>query len=137
MQQRSFPLPQSSFLWSGVIAVRLKTEQIQLAADCVFFECGPGFGKCLGHRHFLEDGDRENLEQSVEGGFQGEALLDDGNEDVDRYGDPDLRLYRVVRRAVELFDPKVLLDPFEEQFDLPAALVEGADRRGRQGELVA
>jgi len=119
------------------IAVRLKTEQIQLAADCVFFECGSGFGKCLGHRHFLEDGDRENLEQSVEGGFQGEALLDDGNEDVNRYGDPDLRLHRVVRRAVELFDPKVLLDPFEEQFDLPAALVEGADRRGRKGELVA
>src|SRR5665811_856801 len=123
--------------WLNIIAVRLKTEQIQLAADCVFFECGPGFGKCLGHRHFLEDGDRENLEQSVEGGFQGEALLDDGNEDVNRYGDPDLRLHRVVRRAVELFDPKVLLDPFEEQFDLPAALVEGADRRGRQGELVA
>ena len=66
------------------IAVRLKTEQIQLAADCVFVECSPGFGKCLGHRHFLEEGDRENLEQSVKGGFQGEALLDDGNEDVNR-----------------------------------------------------
>jgi hypothetical protein len=39
------------------IAVRLKTEQIQLAADCVFFECGPAFGKCLEHRHFLEEGD--------------------------------------------------------------------------------
>src|ERR1039458_5961122 len=39
----------------NIIAVRLKTEQIQLAADCVFFECGSGFGKCLGHRHFLED----------------------------------------------------------------------------------
>src|ERR1035437_449972 len=124
-------------LMNFIIAVRLKTEQIQLAADCVSFECGSGFGKCLGHRHFLEDGDRENLEQSVEGGFQGEALLDDGNEDVNRYGDPDLRLHRVVRRAVELFDPKVLLDPFEKQFDLPAALVEGADRRGRKGELVA
>src|ERR1035441_2017225 len=119
-----------------LIAVRLKTEQIQLGNDCVFFECSPGFGKCLGYRHFLEEGDRENLEKSVEGCFQGEALLDDGNEDVDRYGNPDLRLHRVVRRAVELFDPKMLLDPFEKQFDLPAALVEGADRRGRQGELV-
>jgi hypothetical protein len=73
----------SSYL-SKIIAVRLKTEQVQLAADCVFFECGPGFGKCLGHRHFLKEDHRENLEQSVEGGFQGEALLDDGNEDVAR-----------------------------------------------------
>ena len=30
----------------------------------------------------------------------------------------------------------MLLDPFEEQFDLPAALVERADRRGRQPELI-
>jgi hypothetical protein len=34
-----------------------------------------------------------------------------------------LRLHRVVRRAVEPFDPKMLLDPLEEKFDLPAALV--------------
>src|ERR1700693_6252132 len=119
-----------------VTAVRLKVEQIQLAADIVFFECGPGFGKRLGHRHFLEKGDREDLEQSVEGGLQGEALLDDGDQDIDGNRAPDLRLHRVVRGAVELFDSKMLLDPFEEQFDLPAALVEGADRRGRQGELV-
>ena len=30
----------------------------------------------------------------------------------------------------------MLLDPFEEKLDLPAALVEGADRGCRQGELV-
>src|SRR5438309_10226250 len=30
----------------------------------------------------------------------------------------------------------MLLDPFEEQFDLPTALVERADGRGRQPELV-
>src|SRR5690349_9850719 len=30
----------------------------------------------------------------------------------------------------------MLLDPFEEQFDLPAAFVERADGRGRQPELV-
>jgi hypothetical protein len=50
----------------AITAVRLKTEQIQLAADGVFFDCDHGFGKCLGHRHFLEEGDRENLQQSVE-----------------------------------------------------------------------
>ena len=30
----------------------------------------------------------------------------------------------------------MLLDPLEEQFDLPAAFVEGADGRGRQPELI-
>jgi hypothetical protein len=35
-----------------------------------------------------------------------------------------LRFHGIVRRAVELFDPEMLLDPFEEQLDLPAALVE-------------
>ena len=31
---------------------------------------------------------------------------------------------------------KVLLDPAEEQFDLPAVLVEGGDGRGRESEVV-
>ena len=93
------------------------------AAHFVFLECGPGFGKCLRHRHFLKEGDGEHLEQSVEGGFQDETFLDDGDEDVNGNRDPDLRLHRVVRRAVEPFDPKMLLDPLEEKFDLPAALV--------------
>jgi hypothetical protein len=30
----------------------------------------------------------------------------------------------------------MLLDPFEEQLDLPATLVESADGSGGQGELV-
>ena len=33
--------------------------------------------------HFLEEGDRENLERCVERGVQVETLLDDGDEDVD------------------------------------------------------
>src|SRR5712691_6500903 len=87
-------------------------------------------------RHFLEGGYREDLQQSVERGVQVETLLDDGNEDIDRDGDADLRLHRVLRRAVEALDAKMLLDPLEEQLDLPAALVEGADGGRWQGELV-
>src|SRR3546814_7069440 len=30
----------------------------------------------------------------------------------------------------------LLLDPFEEQLDLPALAIRGADRRGGQGELI-
>src|SRR4249920_3263072 len=110
-----------SLAW--ITTVRLIVEQIQLVAEFAVFESGRAFGKCLGHRHFLEEGDRENLEQSVERGLQAEALFDDGNQDVDGNRDPYLRPHRVVRRAVKLLDPKMLLYPFEKQFDLPAALV--------------
>ena len=58
------------------------------------------------------------------------------DEDVDRDGNPDLRLHRVLRRAVELLDPKMLLDPLEEEFHLPAAFVERADGGGRKREVV-
>ena len=92
--------------------VRLIVEQIQLVAESTVFESGRAFGKCLGHRHFLEEGDRENLEQSVERGLQAEAFLDNGNQDVDGNRDPYLRPHRVVRRAVKLLDPKMLFFSF-------------------------
>ena len=81
-------------------------------------------GKRLIYEDFLEERDRENLEQRVERGLEGKALLDDCDEDVDRDGDPDLGLHRIFGCPEEPFDPQMLLDPFEEQFDLPAAFVE-------------
>jgi hypothetical protein len=65
-----------------------------------------------------------------------EPLLDDGYEHVDRDGDPELGLDRVLGSAEEAFDAEMLFDPFEEQLHLPAALVEGADGRGRELEVV-
>ena len=47
-------------------------------------------------------------------------LLDDGDEHVGADGAPDLRLHRVLAGAQKLFNSKMLLDPFEEQLDLPA-----------------
>jgi len=60
-----------------------------------------------------------------------EFLADDGDEDVDGDGDPDLRFHSVGRSAIEGFDTKMLLDPFEEQFDLPPAPVKVGD--GQRG----
>jgi len=97
---------------------------------------GVASGKRLIDGHFFEEGDRKDLEQCVEGGIEVEPLLDDSDKHVDRDGDPDLGLHGVFRGSEEPFDPQVLLDPLEEQFDLPAALVEGADGRGRQAEMV-
>ena len=48
-----------------------------------------------------------------------EPFLKNGHEDVNRDHDPDLRRHRVGRDAEESLDPKVLLDPLEEKFDLP------------------
>ena len=41
----------------------------------------------------------------------------------DRDGNPHLGFDRIVGGSIEGFDAEVLLDPFEEEFDLPAASI--------------
>ena len=60
-----------------------------------------------------------------------------GDQEVDAYGDPDLGLHGVFTRAMEGLDAQVLLDPLEEEFDVPTALVDGRDHRWGQFEVVA
>ena len=43
-----------------------------------------------------------------------DLLFHDGNQDINRYGDPYLCLYCVLSTAVETLDTKMLFDPFEE-----------------------
>ena len=68
--------------------------------------------------------------------MQFEAFLDDGDQHIDRDGDPDLGFDGVLAGAEEAFDAQVLLDPLEEQLDLPAAFVELGDGQRRQREVV-
>ena len=49
---------------------------------------------------------------------------------------PDLCLDGIERIAEEVLDRQVLLEPFEERFDLPAVFVEGGDRQRRPVEQV-
>jgi hypothetical protein len=65
----------------------------------------------------------------VQGSVEFESLSDDGDEHVDGDRDPDLGLHGVLGSAEEAFDPKMLLDPLEEEFDLPAALAKRANRQ--------
>ena len=65
-----------------------------------------------------------------------ETLLYNGNQDVRADGDPDLRLHRILAGAQKRLDTQVLLDPFEEQFDLPALPVQLCDQFGSQGKIV-
>ena len=76
------------------------------------------------------------MQQSVERGRQFELFLDDGNQQVDRDGDPDLGFDGVLAGSEEDLDAQVLLDPFEEQFHLPLALIESANGGSGQSELV-
>ncbi len=102
----------------------------------VVFVCALCLAKHLKERSFLENGDAQDLQDCVETGVDVEALLDDGDEDIDGDGDPDLGLDGVFGIAEEALDAQVLLDPFEEQLDLPAAFVEPCDGERRQGEVV-
>ncbi len=57
-------------------------------------------------------------------------FLQDGDQDVNRYGDPYLSSYRIVRRARERLDTQMLLDPLEKQLDLPSASIKPCDGNG-------
>lgn len=61
---------------------------------------------------------------------------DVGWHQADAHGDPDLGHHRVLAVAQKGLDFEVLLDSLEEQFDLPARLVDLSDRAGRQAEVV-
>ena len=63
-------------------------------------------------------------------------LFDDCDEHVGADGALDLRLPRILAGAQELLDPQMLLDPLEEQLDLPAVLVELGDHVCRLARVV-
>lgn len=63
-------------------------------------------------------------------------FLNNSDEHVGRHGAPDLRLDCVLAVAQKLLDTKVLFDPFEEQFHLPAAFAQSGNGQGWQGGVV-
>jgi len=65
-----------------------------------------------------------------------QTLFQNGDEQINGDGGPDLSAHRVWRGAVKGFDAQMLLDPFEEEFDLPAASIEFGDGQRRHGEVV-
>ena len=65
-----------------------------------------------------------------------QPFFQNGDEQIDRDGGPDLGANGIGRRAVKGFDAQMLLDPFEEEFDLPAAAIELGDGQRRDGEVI-
>ena len=65
-----------------------------------------------------------------------EAFSEDGNDDVGGNGDPDLRLHRIFGCSIEGLYSEMLLDPLEEQLDLPPTFVEIGDGECRKDKIV-
>ena len=65
-----------------------------------------------------------------------QTFLRNGDQQVGRYGNPDLRFDGVLAGAKEHFDSQVLLDPFEEQLHLPALAVQVGNQLRLQGKVV-
>ena len=63
-------------------------------------------------------------------------LIETGHHQVNADCDPDLRSHGVLSCAEKCFDAQVLFDPLEEQFDLPAAFVNGSDGLCWQIEVI-
>ena len=63
-------------------------------------------------------------------------LIETGHHEVNANRDPDLGSNGVVRRPEERLDTEVLLDPLEEEFDPPAALVDCRHGESRKIEMI-
>jgi len=65
-----------------------------------------------------------------------QTFFQNGDEQINGDGAPDLGAHGVGAGAIKGFDTQMLLDPFEEQFDLPAAPIQLSDGQSRHGEVV-
>ena len=65
-----------------------------------------------------------------------EVMLDDSDETVCDDGNMNLNTHRIVALSPERLDLEVLLDPFEEQLDLPPIFVKEGDVLGCEIEVV-
>ena len=65
-----------------------------------------------------------------------QAFLCNGDQHIGAHRNPDLRLHCVLAGAQKRLDAQVLLDPFEEQLDLPALTVQVGNEFWLQGEVV-
>ena len=64
-------------------------------------------------------------------------LIETGDQQINADRDPDLGAHCVFAWPVERFYAKVLLYPFEEQFNLPSAFIDRRNCQRRQIEVVS
>lgn len=84
----------------------------------------------------FENGNAQNLEYRIQTALDFQRSLYDCHQHIHRDSDPYLGLHGILRGAIEGLDPEMLLDPLEEELDLPAATVQLGNGRRRQTEVV-
>ena len=87
-------------------------------------------------RVFREYAYADNLQHSAHALVYSKGLIENGRHQVCADGYPDLGLHGIFAQAVEGLDAKVLLDPLEEELDLPTGFVDLRDRDGVDLEVV-
>ncbi len=65
-------------------------------------------------RHFFKRVNAQALQSSVQVSGQSQLLVDNGDQQVSRDRDPDLRLHRIGTVPEKMFDAQVTFDPAEE-----------------------
>src|ERR1035437_5795382 len=65
-----------------------------------------------------------------------QTFFQNSDEQIHGEGTPDLGAHGVRTGAVKGFAAEMLFDPFEEQFDLPAAMIQMGNSQSREGEVV-
>ena len=65
-----------------------------------------------------------------------QTFFQEGDEQINGDGTPDLGAHGVGAGAIKGFDAQMLLEPFEEQFDLPASTIQLSDGQRWHGEVV-
>ena len=119
-----------------ITSVQLKVVESQLLRSHQMFISRGVIHKQLIERNFLEDVDAQNLQYSAQTFVDSMNLIETGHHEVNAYSDPDLGAHGVLRGAEEGLDAQVLLNPLEEEFDLPPAFVNGCDGNSGQFEVV-
>src|SRR5258708_40202289 len=66
----------------------------------------------------------QKLQSSVQMSRQVELLVQDGNHQINRHGNPNLGFHRVGTVSEKVFDAQVTFDPAKEEFNLPSRAVK-------------
>src|SRR5947208_7089727 len=90
-------------------------------------------GKSLQNRGFFENRDAQDLKNFVQAEIEMQPFLEDGHQDINADGDPDLDFDSILRSTVKGLDPEMLFDPAEKQFHLPACTIQLGN--GQSGKM--
>jgi hypothetical protein len=92
-----------------------------------------GVGDHLLGCDFLEHIDFHKMHEVAQRNVHVDFFVSYQSDQIDATSYPDLRLHRIERVAKEVLDHQVLLEPFEEQLDLSAFLIDGSN--GQRGQV--